>query len=486
MYEPKMMIDLELVNGETNELLNVFSPVTNEIIGTVPKGSANDAHKALVAADNASKSWAKLPAYERAHYVSELASVLEDNLEELAEILSREHGKIISEARGEVQGSIGFLKYAVESSRRIEGDLINSEIPNETGIIARVPYGVTVGILAWNFPLALMARKVGNALVTGNTMVVKPPTETPLTVMRFGELVAKTSLPKGVLNFVTGSGSTVGAALVSDPLTKLVTLTGSTGAGRLLYKQAAQNITVLRLELGGKAPFIVMNDANIDKAVDAAFVSRFDNCGQICTCNERMYIHEDVYDEFISKLIKKIKTVKVGNSLDPNSTMGPKVNKAEVEKLDNMIVQSEKDGMKVLYDGKNESYVDNLLKEYPNGNWYFPILIEVNDNKNILMHEETFGPVLPVLKIKSFDEALAYANDCEYGLSAYIFTNNYKNIMRITRELEFGEVYVNRQNGELINGFHNGFKLSGVGGEDGKHGLQAYLQKKVVYLNYDI
>ncbi len=486
MYKPKMMINSQLVNSDTNEVLNVYCPVTNEIIGTIPKGSANDAHKALIAADKASKSWAKLSALARAQYIKELVKVMEDNKEHLAQILSKEHGKIISEALGEVEGSIGFLNYAIESSRRIEGDLINSEIQNETGIIERVPYGVTVGILAWNFPLALMARKIGNALVTGNTMVVKPPTETPLTVMTFGEMVSKTNLPKGVLNFVSGSGNEVGSKLVSDPLTKLVTLTGSTGAGRLLYKQAAENITVLRLELGGKAPFIVMEDANIDKAVEAAFISRFENCGQICTCNERMYIHEKIYDEFTDKLTKRISSIRVGDSFDPNSTMGPKVNKAEIEKLNQMINQASIDGMKILYDGKNEKYVPSLLKQYPNGNWFFPTLIEVNDNNNILMHEETFGPVLPILKIKSFDEALEYANDCDYGLSAYIFTNNYKNIMRITRELEFGEVYVNRRNGELLNGFHNGFKLSGVGGEDGKHGLQAYLQKKVVYLNYDI
>ena len=486
MYNPKMMINGNLENSLSNEVLEVLCPMTNKVIGQIPKGTKEDAHKALVAADNARNSWVKLPAVTRGKYLKELVLILEENKAYLAKVLSLEHGKTYGEALGEVDGSIGFINYSIESARRIEGELINSEITSETGLIERVPYGVTVGILAWNFPLALMARKIGNSLVCGNTMIIKPPTETPLTVMLFGEMVANSSLPKGVLNFVCGSGSEVGSALVSDPITKLVTLTGSTQAGRYLYKQAAQNITVLRLELGGKAPFIIMDDANIDKAVNAAFDSRFENCGQICTCNERMYIHESVYDEFVKKIIEKLKTIKVGDSFDTNVNMGPKVNKAEVEKLNLLMNQSKDQGSSILYDGENEDYVKPLLERYPNGNWYFPKLVEVKNNNDILMHEETFGPILPILKIKDFDEALTYANDCDYGLSAYIFTNNYKNIMRITRELEFGEVYVNRRNGELLNGYHNGFKLSGVGGEDGKHGLQAYLQKKVIYLNYDI
>ena len=486
MYKPKMMINGKIENSINNEVLDVLCPVSNELIGQIPKGTKEDAHRALVAAENAKRKWAQLPAVTRAKYIKELSLILNENKAYLAKVLSLEHGKIYSEALGEVEGSIGFLNYSVESARRLEGELINSEIENETGLIERVPYGVTVGILAWNFPLALMARKIGNSLVCGNTMVIKPPTETSLTVMLFGEMVAKSSLPKGVLNFVTGSGSEVGAALVSDPITKLVTLTGSTEAGRHLYKQAAQNITVLRLELGGKAPFIVMDDANVEKAVNAAFYSRFENCGQICTCNERMYIHESVYDEFIKRMKEKLQTIKVGDSFDTNVNMGPKVNKAEIEKLNLLMKQSLEQGSSILYDGEKEDYVKNLLVKYPNGNWYFPKLIEVKDNNDVLMHEETFGPILPILKVKDFDEALSYANDCDYGLSAYIFTNNYKNIMRITRELEFGEVYVNRRNGELLNGYHNGFKLSGVGGEDGKHGLQAYLQKKVIYLNYDI
>ena len=486
MYNAKIYYNSSEFESSTKEVIDVTCPVDGKVIGTVQKASLSDTHDCLQAAHDATKEWAALTATKRGQYVNQLADILEANKEELATILSMEHGKILSEAIGEIEGGIGFLRYANENARRIEGMITTSDYHNERTWFEKVPYGVTVGILAWNFPLALACRKIGNSLVAGNTMVVKPPTETPLTVMKFGELAMKSDLPKGVLGFITGTGREVGNALVSDKLTQLVTLTGSTGAGRQLYKAAAENITVLHLELGGKAPFIVMDDADLDKAVEAAVVSRFANCGQICTCNERMYIHENVYEEFKTRFLEGVKKIKVGPSLDPTTTMGPKVNKAEVDKLIDLVNVSVSEGGKVIYDGKDEAYTADLEAKYPNGTWCYPRVVEVYDNANILMHEETFGPIAPMMKISSFDQALEYANDCEYGLSAYLFTNNAKNIMRATRELEFGELYINRQNGEQINGFHNGFKLSGVGGEDGKYGFESYMQIKTVYMNWDI
>lgn len=468
------------MDTKTKEKIDVLNPYNNEVIGRVPKGSKEDAYLALEAAQAAQKEWAALPAQTRAGYVLELAKILEDNKKMLSELLTSEHGKPIKEAIAEIEGSIGFLKYAAESARRIEGEITTSENKDEQVWIQRVPYGVVVGIVAWNFPLALSARKIGNALVAGNTMVVKPPSETPLTVMKFAELISKSSLPKGVLNFVTGSGRVVGDALVRNDITKLVTLTGSTKAGIEVFKAASENVIDVHLELGGKAPFIVMDDADIDKAARCAAIARFSNCGQICTCNERMYVHEKVYDEFKNKFIEHVKKIVVGDPMDPKTTMGPKVNKAEVEKLNDMKEQAIKEGAKVLYEMTPTEGLPT-----PNGNWFYPVVLEVNDNKNIIMQTETFGPIAPIMKIKSFDEAIELANDSEYGLSAYLFTNNAKNIMRMVNELEFGEVYVNRENGELLNAFHNGYKKSGLGGEDGKYGLEGYLHKKTVYMNYN-
>jgi len=471
---------------EAAKTSNVYSPLDQRVIGSVVQASASDAHDALASADEASKDWAQRPAEERAGYIRELAAIIECNSEELAQLLATEQGKILAEARAEVGGAIASLIYAAQSARRIEGDITTSEYKDERLWIERVPYGVTVALLAWNFPLLLMARKVGNALVTGNTMVVKPPTLAPLTVMRVAQLASNSSLPAGVLNFVTGSGSEVGNALVTDKLTKLVSLTGSTETGQKLYKAGAEHIIALRLELGGNAPFIVCDDADLDKAVESAVVSRFRNGGQICTCNERMYIHKDIYKRFIEKFLERVSQLRVGSSFDEEVDIGPQVSRAEVQKLEALILHATRQGSKILYNGQQEEYVSALLAEYPEGNWFFPMVFEVEDNENILMQEEIFGPIIPILKIASFGEGLAYANASEYGLSAYLFTNRAKDIMRATRELEAGELYINRQSGELLNGFHTGHKLSGLGGEDGKYGLDGYLQKKSVYMNWDI
>lgn len=476
-------LEKEGINGKTTE---VYSPLDQALIGSVVQASASEAHDALVAADTASRDWAQKPAEERAGYIRELAAIIECNSEELAQLLASEQGKILPEAKAEVDGAIAYLTYAAQSARRIEGEITTSEYTDERIWIERVPYGVTVALLAWNYPLLLMARKVGNALVTGNTMVVKPPTLTPLTVMRFAQLANDSSLPAGVLNFITGSGSEVGNALVSDRLTKLVSLTGSTETGRTIYKAGSENITALRLELGGNAPFIVCDDADLDKAVESAVVSRFRNGGQICTCNERMYIHENIYKKFTEKFLTRVRALKVGSSFAEEVDIGPQVSKDEVQKLEALILQATRQGAKILYNGQQEAYVSSLVAQYPEGNWFFPMVFEVEDNKNILMQEEIFGPIIPILKIASFEEGLAYANESEYGLSAYLFTNRAKDIMRATRELEFGELYINRQSGELLNGFHTGHKLSGLGGEDGKHGLDGYMQKKSVYMNWDI
>ncbi len=486
MNQFKLYIQGKPREGELAKTSNVYSPLDQSVIGSVVQASASDAHDALVAAHKASKDWARKPAEERAGYIRELAAIIECHSEDLALLLATEQGKILSEAKAEVDGAIAYLTYAAQSARRIEGDITTSEYKDERLWIERVPYGVTVALFAWNFPLLLMARKVGNALVTGNTMVVKPPTLTPLTVMRFAQLANDSSLPAGVLNFVTGSGSEVGDALVSDKLTKLVSLTGSTETGQKLYKAGSENIVSLRLELGGNAPFIVCDDADLDKAVESAVVSRFRNGGQICTCNERMYIHEDIYKKFMEKFLARVSQLRVGSSFDEGVDIGPQVSRAEVQKLEALILQATRQGSKILYNDQQEEYASALVAEYPGGNWFFPMVFEVEDNENILMQEEIFGPIIPILKVSSFEEALAYANASEYGLSAYLFTNNAKHIMRATRELEFGELYINRQSGELLNGFHTGHKLSGLGGEDGKYGLDGYLQKKSVYMNWDI
>ena len=402
-----------------------------------------------------------------------------DNQDRLARMLSTEQGKPLAEAQGEVGATAMFLRYAAEAARRIEGDIFPSDFPNEQLWIQRVPYGVVVALVAWNFPLALTGRKVGPALVTGNTVVLLTHSDTPTTVLEFGKLVQEAGIPPGVINLVTGYGQQIGESLVRNPITQLVTLTGSVRAGREVYRAAADNITTIRLELGGKAPFIIMDDADLDNAVEAALTARFANCGQVCTCNERMYIHEAIYEPFMEQFIEGVSKLRVGDPFT-EVNLGPKVNRPEVEKLEMMVNAAVAAGAEVAIGGSRLREGD-----YAHGHWFEPTVLTNTTTDMAIMREEIFGPVVPIQKVTGFEEALSLANDSDYGLSAYLFTRDMKRVMSAVNKLDFGEIYVNRGIGELVQGFHHGYRRSGLGGEDGKYGLEGYLQKKTMYVNFD-
>lgn len=463
----------------SGETINIISPSTEEVVAKVQNGTAEEALEALEAADKAQKEWKKLPARTRAEYLYALADEIDANAEYLAELLVKEQGKLLKVAKMEVAVTGSFIRYAAEGARRIEGDIIPSDNPNEQIWIQKVPRGVVVAITAWNFPLALAGRKLGPALVAGNTIVLKPTSETPLATLELGDLANKVGIPKGVINIITGPGRAMGNALVESPITKMVTMTGSTPVGQQIARAAAQNLTHVQLELGGKAPFIVFEDADIDAAVESALHSRFDNCGQVCTCNERMYVHEGVYDAFMEKFIAATKALKVGDPMLEDSDMGPKVNASELKHMEHLVEVSVKEGATIATGGKRPQG-----EAFKKGFWFEPtVLTDVTQDMTIV-HEESFGPILPVLKFKTFDEVIGYANDCEYGLAAMVFTNDMNTIMKCNDELEYGEIYVNRGHGEQHQGFHNGYKLSGSGGEDGKYGFEQYLEKKTFYIKH--
>lgn len=472
------------INGEwktstSGETIDIVSPSTEEVIARVQNGTAEEATEALLAADKAQKEWKKMPARSRADLLYKLAAEIKANADYLAELLVKEQGKLLKVARMEVAVTASFIEYACEGARRIEGDIIPSDNENEQIWIQKVPRGVIVAITAWNFPLALAGRKLGPALIAGNTIVIKPTSETPLATLELGNLAQKVGIPAGVINILTGPGRAMGNALVESPITKMVTMTGSTPVGQSIARAAAQNLTHVQLELGGKAPFIVFADADIDAAVESALHSRFDNCGQVCTCNERMYVHEDIYDVFMDKFIAATKALKVGDPMLDDSDMGPKVNKAELEHMEHLVDVSIKEGATVATGGKRLTE-----GEFSKGYWFEPTVLTNVSQEMTIVHEESFGPILPVLKFSSFDEVIAYANDCEYGLAAMVFTNNMNTIMKCNDELEYGEIYVNRGHGEQHQGFHNGYKLSGSGGEDGKYGFEQYLEKKTFYIRH--
>ncbi len=474
-----LFINNEWLKSDSGETAEVISPSTEEVVGLIQNGTVTDTEKALQAADVAFKKWKKIPPRQRAEMLYKLAAEIKNNAEYLAELLVKEQGKLLKVARMEVAVAASFIEYACENARRIEGDIIPSDNPGEQIWIQKIPRGVVVAITAWNFPFALAARKLGPALVAGNTLVIKPTSETPLATLELGNLALKAGIPAGVINIITGPGAAMGNALVLNPLTKMVTMTGSTPVGQVIAKNAAQNLIPVQLELGGKAPFIVFEDADIDSAVDGALHSRFDNCGQVCTCNERLYVHEKIYDQFMEKFMEKVKALKVGDPMLEDTDMGPKVNKNELAHMEKLVAISIEDGATLAYGGKKPEGA-----QFEKGYWFEPtILTDVTQNMTIV-HEESFGPILPVLKFSTFDEVIAYANDSEYGLAAMVYTKNVETIMKCNEELEFGEIYVNRGHGEQHQGFHNGYKLSGLGGEDGKYGFEQYLEKKTFYVKY--
>ena len=458
--------------------ISVFSPSTGELVGEIPKGCVDDAQDALEIAQQAQKQWAKKTPRARANILRQFALGIRQSAEDLAALLVKEQGKLIDVARMEVEATATFVEYACDNALTLQGDILPSDHENEKIFIHKVPKGVVVAITAWNFPLALAGRKIGPALITGNSIVVKPTQETPLATMELGRIANDAGIPAGVLNIINGSGSVVGQHLCESPVTQLITMTGSTRAGQIIYQAAGKHLTPVMLELGGKAPFIVMEDADLDKAVDDAVVARFANCGQVCTCAERLYVHADVYDAFIEKFIPKVKALKVGDPMDASSDMGPKVNQSEIKNIHSIVKKSLEQGAVLATGGKVAT-----VAGFEGGNWYEPtVLVDVEQN-NILVHEETFGPVLPIIKIHSIDDAIAYTNDSEYGLSAYLYTKKLAYIHQAIAEMEVGEVYVNRGLGEQHQGFHNGWKMSGMGGEDGKYGLEQYVEKKTVYMN---
>lgn len=474
----QMYINGQWYGGANLHGIEVDNPATEAVIGTIPEGTQQDASNAVEAAHHAHVKWSSLSAIERAGWVYKLVEGLRTNADGLAELITKEQGKPIAQAKGEVAAAINFFTFAAEQARSIGGDLIASDNPHEEIQIRRHPFGVVVALTAWNYPLALAARKLGPALVAGNTIVLLSHENTPFSGLAIAELADSIGLPKGVINVVTGKGSVVGEALVSHSQTALVTMTGSTRAGKQIYRNAADSIKVIRLELGGKAPFIVMDDCNIDSAVEAAIAARYTNCGQVCTCNERMYIHKSIADEFTDKFLQATKKLSIGDPTT-NIDLGPKISRLECDKVTSIVEASVRAGAEVLINGGQLN--DG---EYAKGYWYSPTVLAVQDNHIPAIRDEVFGPVAVMRTVDSFDEAVSLANDTAYGLSAYLFTENRRLLNAAPYRLNFGELYLNRGIGEAVQGFHTGWGLSGLGGEDGKYGFDGYLRKQTSYLSW--
>ncbi|MDR2085922.1 MAG: aldehyde dehydrogenase [Dysgonamonadaceae bacterium] len=477
MKSYQQFINGSFVKSHSSEWIEVENPCTGEIISQVPKGDEVDAQEALEAAHKAQTAWAAKPAAERAGYLKRMATLIRANRIHLAKTLASEQAKILPLAQVEIDFTADYFDYYAGWARIYEGEIIQSDRPNENIFLFRKPVGVVAGICPWNFPFFVMARKVAPALLTGCTIVLKPSSLTPVTTFEFAQLVATLDLPKGVLNFVSGAGKTLGNSLVTSPLTDMVTLTGSVEAGQEIIRASAANVTKVSLELGGKAPAIVFEDADLDIAVKGIVDSRVIFSGQVCNCAERAYVHKNIYDKFLDKFVSAMKAVKYGDPFEePVPDMSSQIDRAQQEKIDAMVVQAKHDGAEVLVGGKKA--------DTPKGYYYEPTVL-VNCRQDMeIVKKEIFGPVIPLLPFSEYDEAIALANDCEYGLTSSVFTTNINTVMQALKDLKFGETYVNREHFEGMQGFHAGWRKSGIGGADGKHGLMEYLQSQVAYIQF--
>jgi lactaldehyde dehydrogenase/glycolaldehyde dehydrogenase len=474
MKRYKMFINGEFVAADRET--EVINPTTEEVIATVPEATVQHVDDAVKAAETAQREWSRLPAIERGRCLHEIASKIRAHADDLARVIAEEQGKILALAKVEVAFSADYTDYMAEFARRYEGEIIQSDRRGENILLYKAPIGVVAGILPWNFPFFLIVRKLAPALVTGNTIVIKPSEETPINACEFAKLVAECSLPKGVFNLVTGDGR-AGEALASHPKVGMISLTGSVEAGSAVMRAAAKNITKVSLELGGKAPAIVMRDANLELAVKAIRDSRVINTGQVCNCAERVYVHEAIADEFIARICTAMEKTVSGDPFAAETEMGPLVSRTQLGNVAAAVKQAVEDGAQVALGGD----IDRREK----GFFYKPTVLTHCRQETKIMREEIFGPVLPIATFREFDEAVELANDCDFGLTSSIFTNDLHLAMRAANELKFGETYINREHFEAMQGFHAGWRRSGIGGADGRHGLEEFLQTHIVYLNYD-
>ncbi|MDR5815885.1 aldehyde dehydrogenase [Caballeronia sp. LZ033] len=459
---------------DAQEALDVINPASGKVIGSTPVASRATVDEAVAAARAAQPAWAKRPAIERAGHVRRIAEKVRADAERLARIISEEQGKTLALAKVEVAFTADYMDYMAEWARRIEGEIITSDRAGEQIFLFRKPLGVVAGILPWNFPFFLIARKMAPALVTGNTIVVKPSEETPINCFEFARLVAETDLPAGVFNVVGGAGET-GAALSAHPGVNLISFTGSVETGSRIMAAAAANVTKVNLELGGKAPAIVLADADLDLAVTAIRNSRVINSGQVCNCAERVYVQRSIAAAFTDKMAAAMKLTTFGDPLQDESVdMGPLINREGLAKVDAMVRSAVQAGAKAVTGGA-------IFADGP-GFHYLPTVLANCSGDMGVMRDEIFGPVLPIQIIDDLDEGIALANDTSYGLTSSVYTRDLSAAMKACRELDFGETYINRENFEAMQGFHAGVRKSGIGGADGKHGLYEFMHTHVVYM----
>ncbi len=473
LFRQQAYIDGAWVDADGGQTIVVNNPATGEVLGTVPKLGAAETRRAIEAANRALPAWRALTAKERAQKLRRWFELLMENQDDLARLMTLEQGKPLAEAKGEIAYAASFIEWFAEEAKRVYGDTIPGHQADKRLIVIKQPIGVTAAITPWNFPAAMITRKAGPALAAGCTMVVKPASQTPFSALALVALAERAGIPAGVLSVVTGSASEIGDELTGNPIVRKLSFTGSTEIGRQLMAQCAPDIKKLSLELGGNAPFIVFDDADLDKAVEGAMASKYRNAGQTCVCANRLYVQEGVYDAFVEKLKAAVSKLKVGNGLEAGVTTGPLIDDKAVAKVREHIDDALGKGAEVVLGGQPHAL----------GGSYFEPTILVNVPRNArVSREETFGPLAPLFRFKDEDEVIAMANDTEFGLAAYFYARDLSRVFRVAEALEYGMVGINT--GIISNEVapFGGVKASGLGREGSKYGIEEYLELKYLCL----
>lgn len=474
----KLLINGEWVKSGNENELNKYNPSTGNLYGKFPAATKDDVNSAIDAAEESFEKWYSMGSVARSKIIYKTKELIEKSRSELEKLLQDENGKTTIEARQETDGVIDQLQYYAEFARKITGEIVEGDTPSRKIFQYKVPYGVVVALTPWNFPAAMVARKLAPALMTGNSVILKPSSDTPFTAEWIVRKFMEAGVPKGVLNFVTGKGSEIGDFIVEHRKVGLVTMTGSTSTGQRIMSKASSNMAKLVLELGGKAPFMVWKDADLKNALRAFIWAKFWNTGQSCIAAERLYVHSDVYDKFLGMVSNALSKIKVG---DPrNSDMGPLINKSALETTEKFVTDAKEKGYRLLTGGDKPP----LQGDLGNGYFYRPTLFAGVDQKSEIFQEEVFGPVIGAMDFENEEDLYRYANDSKYGLASYLFTSDPNIIYRASERIRFGEVYVNMPGPESSQGYHTGFRLTGQAGEGSKFGIEEYLHLKNVYVDY--
>jgi succinate-semialdehyde dehydrogenase / glutarate-semialdehyde dehydrogenase len=469
LFRSQCYLDGAWIDADIGKRADVDNPADGTIIGSVPHMGVAETKRAIEAANAALPAWRALTAKARAVFLRKWFNLMVEHQEDLAKILTAEQGKPLAEAKGEILYGASFIEWFAEEGKRIYGDVIPSFQADRRVIVIKQPIGVCTAITPWNFPNAMITRKAGPALASGCTMVLKPAEQTPFSALALAELAHRAGIPKGVFNVITGDAPAIGKEMCANPIVRKVSFTGSTEVGRILMRQSADTIKKLSLELGGNAPFIVFDDADIDAAVDGAMASKYRNAGQTCVCANRIFVQDSVYDAFAAKLAAKAKALKVGPGTEAGVAIGPLINQEGLDKVEQHVADALAKGAKVLLGGKRDAL----------GGLFFQPTVLTGVTKDMrLMREETFGPVAPLVRFKTEQEAIELANSTEFGLAGYFYSRDIGRVFRVAEAIETGMVCVNSGILSTEVAPFGGVKQSGLGREGSRYGIEEYVEIK--------